>query len=202
MEREWYYVEMGNQRGPVTTAMLVDNVRRGYLEPTTLVWREGMDQWLQVLVVPELRDALHAPPPAPANNPGYAVSDYGRAFEESVSEEVRARAEAVAEHIQMGWRFVSFEYAISPILVSFRRETDIKFLSPSARILSALGFSVISLLAGPWGLPWGPIYTIMALCRNLIGGHDHTQDVVQSDPALRKALERGSLTPKPIKVTG
>ena len=41
-------------------------------------------------------------------------------------------------------------------------------------------YTLISLLAGWWGIPWGPIYTITSLVTNLRGGKDVTQHVIAS----------------------
>jgi uncharacterized RDD family membrane protein YckC len=41
----WYYVEAGQQAGPVDEAQLGELVRRGQVQPETLVWREGMANW-------------------------------------------------------------------------------------------------------------------------------------------------------------
>lgn len=42
----WYYVDAGQQAGPVDDAQLDDLARNGKLQPDTLVWREGLDNWL------------------------------------------------------------------------------------------------------------------------------------------------------------
>ncbi len=41
----WYYVDQGQQTGPVSDAQLEDLVRNGKVQPETLVWREGMADW-------------------------------------------------------------------------------------------------------------------------------------------------------------
>ena len=42
----WHYLEGAEQRGPVTDAGLEALVRGGIVGPDTLVWREGMAEWL------------------------------------------------------------------------------------------------------------------------------------------------------------
>jgi hypothetical protein len=42
---QWYYVEAGQQAGPVEDALLDELVRTGRVQPDTLVWREGMASW-------------------------------------------------------------------------------------------------------------------------------------------------------------
>ena len=42
----WYYVEQGQQTGPVSEEQLAELVRTGKINAETLVWREGMVDWL------------------------------------------------------------------------------------------------------------------------------------------------------------
>jgi len=42
----WYYVEAGQQAGPVDDAQLGELVRSGRIQPDTLVWNEGLTNWL------------------------------------------------------------------------------------------------------------------------------------------------------------
>src|SRR4051812_19604137 len=41
----WYYVEQGQQAGPVDDAQLEELLRNGRIQPETLIWREGMANW-------------------------------------------------------------------------------------------------------------------------------------------------------------
>jgi hypothetical protein len=41
----WYYVDAGQQAGPVDDAQLQELVRSGKIQPETLVWHEGMTSW-------------------------------------------------------------------------------------------------------------------------------------------------------------
>jgi uncharacterized membrane protein YhaH (DUF805 family) len=69
-ERVWFHVEAGTQRGPYTAAEMVDVVRR--LGPSTLVWREGLAEWVQAEAVPEFARAPWPAPPGPPPVPGPA----------------------------------------------------------------------------------------------------------------------------------
>jgi uncharacterized RDD family membrane protein YckC len=42
----WYYVEAGQQAGPVSEAELLNLAQTGKVQPDTLVWCEGMANWL------------------------------------------------------------------------------------------------------------------------------------------------------------
>ena len=71
--------------------------------------------------------------------------------------------------------------AVSLLVVSFRRSSDIYFVTADRPFTSArLGYSLLSLVAGWWGVPWGPIFTIQSLWTNLSGGRDVTSQVVAS----------------------
>src|SRR5580692_6314429 len=83
--------------------------------------------------------------------------------------------------LQRGAKFVVFQYAISIIVASFRRGSDIHFIRAGESTTSkSIGFTLLTALLGWWGIPWGPIYTIQALSTNLQGGKDVTQQVVAS----------------------
>jgi len=51
----WYFAENGQQQGPVSLADLQAMVRSGRLTIDSLVWRQGMNNWMPVQNVPELR---------------------------------------------------------------------------------------------------------------------------------------------------
>jgi hypothetical protein len=57
----WYYVEGGQQAGPVGDAQLDDLARQGRIAADTLVWREGMPNW-QPLQSVRAGVAVAAPP--------------------------------------------------------------------------------------------------------------------------------------------
>jgi len=83
--------------------------------------------------------------------------------------------------LQRGAKFVIFQYCISAVVITFRRPTDIYFLRQGENpLVKGLPFTLLSLVAGWWGIPWGPIYTIQSIYNNSRGGKDVTQAVVNS----------------------
>jgi len=81
--------------------------------------------------------------------------------------------------LQRGARFVVFEYCISIIILTFKRTSAVCFIKQGESAFGrALLYSLISLLFGWWGIPWGPIYTIGSLITNLRGGKDVTGDFI------------------------
>jgi len=87
-------------------------------------------------------------------------------------DELRARVAA-------GARLVRFEFCFSLLLFTLRRQSPV-YLTESwqERYLRGLGYSVLALLLGPWGVPWGLIWTPWAVWVNLTGGVDETEVVL------------------------
>jgi hypothetical protein len=85
----------------------------------------------------------------------------------------------VQQAIQDGGRFVMFQYCFSVIVMTFRRSTGVYFVPAHKSVLvSALPWIGLSLVAGWWGIPWGPIYTIGTTVKNLGGGTDVTEHFI------------------------
>lgn len=81
--------------------------------------------------------------------------------------------------LQMGAKFVVFQYCVSIIVLTFKRGSNIYFIRAGESAVSkGLPYSLLSFLLGWWGIPWGPIYTIQSLVVNFRGGKDVTQQVV------------------------
>ncbi len=85
----------------------------------------------------------------------------------------------IHREVQRGGKFVTFPYCVSILVMTFKRGSSIYFIkSGETAIKYNWMFILISLFAGWWGIPWGPIYTIGSLFTNLTGGKDITQDVI------------------------
>ena len=98
--------------------------------------------------------------------------------------------------LQRGGKFVLFQYCISIIVLTFRRPSDIYFLRQGeSAVTKGLPFTLLSLVAGWWGIPWGPIYTIQSVYNNSRGGKDVTQSVVNSLRAQAAAPAPASPVP-------
>jgi hypothetical protein len=86
----------------------------------------------------------------------------------------------LALEMQRGGKFVVFQYTISILILTFRRGSDIYFVrSGESAAAKGLPYTLLSFLAGWWGIPWGPIYTIGSIFTNLSGGKDVTSEVAQ-----------------------
>ena len=87
----------------------------------------------------------------------------------------------VKAEVASGGKFVVFQYCISILIMTFRRGSNIYFIRPGESALKpGLGYSLLTLLLGWWGIPWGPIYSIGSLATNFRGGKDVTQAVMAS----------------------
>lgn len=62
----YFYVESGVQKGPISKPEVETMVKSGKLNRDTLVWKEGMTEWLPAGTVQELSDSFGSmPPPLP-----------------------------------------------------------------------------------------------------------------------------------------
>ncbi len=80
--------------------------------------------------------------------------------------------------VQHGGKFVVYYYAISIVIMTFRRGSDVYFIRKSE---SAFKFGwkylLISSILGWWGFPWGPIYTIQSIF-TAFTGKDVTAEIM------------------------
>ncbi len=81
--------------------------------------------------------------------------------------------------VQRGARFVLYSYCVSVLVLTFRRTSDVYFLrSGESPVVKGLPWTLLTVLLGWWGIPWGPIYSIQSLILNLSGGKDVTGQLV------------------------
>jgi hypothetical protein len=86
--------------------------------------------------------------------------------------------EEVDSELAAGGRFVFFEYCVSLVILTLRCPTSICLLRAGEwGLLRSLPCTLVSLILGWWGLPWGVIYTPLVIFSNLRGGHDVTDQV-------------------------
>jgi hypothetical protein len=87
-------------------------------------------------------------------------------------------SERLEEELAAGGRFVFYEFCISLLIVSLRRPSAVIYLRPGNKgLVQGLPYTLLSLLLGWWGLPWGLIYTPLAIVTNFAGGCDITAQV-------------------------
>jgi len=87
--------------------------------------------------------------------------------------------EQINMELSNGARFVVFQYCISIVVMTFKRGSAVYFIrSDESTAKHSVGFTLLTLVLGWWGIPWGPIYTIGSLYTNISGGKDVTQEVL------------------------
>lgn len=96
--------------------------------------------------------------------------------------------EEIRQRVADGARLVRFETVMSAVLFTVRRQSGV-YLTESwqQRYLTGIWYSAASLVLGPWGVPWGLIYTPLAVWVNLTGGIDATDEVLASLDVSEKA---------------
>jgi predicted amidophosphoribosyltransferase len=112
----------------------------------------------------------------------------------------------LADELRRGGRFVMFDYVISVLVVTFRRSSAIYYLRPGE---SALGkgfqYILLTFFLGWWGIPFGLIYTPIAIIRNLSGGRDVTKEIMNTALGLRIMAAQGQApaeaAPEPVLPT-
>jgi hypothetical protein len=111
----------------------------------------------------------------------------------------------IAFELKRGGKFVQYQYCISIVVMTFKRGTDIYFVRADENpIVKGLGWTALTLLAGWWGIPFGPIFTIQSLWYNLKGGHDVTPGVrnalgLSMEPVSNQAMAATAAVPPSIK---
>jgi hypothetical protein len=95
-------------------------------------------------------------------------------------EDIQSGGHLQAE-IDQGGKFVMYQFCISLLVITFKRSSNIYFVSHDQNaVVKGLPFTLLSLVLGWWGIPWGPIYTIQSAWVNFQGGKDVTKEIVAS----------------------
>jgi hypothetical protein len=85
------------------------------------------------------------------------------------------------QELQQGGKFVIYQYCISILILTFRRSSNVHFIRHEENaVVKGLPFTLLSLVLGWWGIPWGPIYTVQSIWVNFKGGRDVTKEVMAS----------------------
>lgn len=112
---------------------------------------------------------------------------------------MRTESDSEQEHIRRslenGAKVVRYEYVISVLFYTFRRESKtVAVHSAFGRVMKGMYCNFISFCLGWWGIPLGPVYTPVAIFRNLRGGTDCTKEAldrlgISQDSISKKAKE-------------
>jgi hypothetical protein len=95
-------------------------------------------------------------------------------------EDIKSGGELQPE-LQQGGKFVMYQYCISILILTFKRSSNAYFIHHEENsVVIGLPFTLLSLVLGWWGIPWGPIYTIQSVWVNFKGSRDVTNEVLAS----------------------
>jgi hypothetical protein len=191
---QYYLFKNGASEGPYTVARLHEMVQEGTVEAETLASRPGDTDWVPAFeILPELTrsqtgtelPSMYTPPQsrdAAQMTQPFVINGRVVAGTEGLS------MEQILEMTAAGGRFVTFTFAFSLLIMSFRRSSRIYFLRPGENgAMRALGFNLLSGTVGWWGFPWGIIFTIQSIFRNACGGVDVTEPILASILGARGA---------------
>lgn len=91
----------------------------------------------------------------------------------------RMTVEQLQLAVSRGARFIVYEYCISLIVISFSRYSKPVFVPVGVNPITAgWKYTLLTLVLGWWGIPFGIIFSIKALWTNLRGGKDVTNSVM------------------------
>jgi hypothetical protein len=86
--------------------------------------------------------------------------------------------EQIVLEVNRGGKFVVYRFSVSALIVSFMLSSNPCLIrAEQSRVLKGLPFTLLSLLLGWWGIPWGPVYTVRSMWTNFHGGEDVTATV-------------------------
>jgi hypothetical protein len=95
-------------------------------------------------------------------------------------EDIKSDGE-LQQELQQGGKFVVYQYCISVLILTFKRSSNVYFIRHEENaVIKGLPFTLLSLVLGWWGIPWGPIYTVQSVWVNFSGGKDVTQQIMPS----------------------
>ena len=88
-------------------------------------------------------------------------------------------AEDLQKENDRGGRFVYYAYTISLLVVTLKRTSGVYLVKKGENEkVKGLPFTILSLLFGWWGIPFGPKYTLQCIRTNINGGKDVTDEVM------------------------
>jgi len=176
MEAPWYFAQQGQRVGPVSSTQLKELAASGRLQPSDLVWKEGMAQWAAASEIKGLfptatqAAAPETPPPLPVVSTGHVVDDSMQRLSQLLS--------------QAGWHDLGKRSHVGIIfdLVGSRRFLFTKWniLVRRLQCLDRLGAEVVArefeaITSKSKSLLWGSCFLLCIVAE-------------QVDPALKQAI--------------
>ena len=94
----------------------------------------------------------------------------------------------IRDDLANGARFVVYFYCVSILVMTFKQPSSVYFIRPGQSAAArGLGFTLLSLVLGWWGIPWGPIRAVQALVGNnrAKGAGEHETCLLYTSPSPR-----------------
>ena len=89
------------------------------------------------------------------------------------------------QEIERGARFTRYDCVVSLLFVTFRFQSRIHLIRNDwSMFIRGYLYTLITLVAGWWSFPWGPIDTVLSIWANLNGGWDSTSEIEAMLPVL------------------
>ena len=84
----------------------------------------------------------------------------------------------IAFELNRGGKFVVYRYCFSAVVVTMTQNTGVYLVrADKSRIMKGMPWTLLTLCAGWWGFPWGPIRTVQSIWINLQGGTNVTAEI-------------------------
>jgi uncharacterized protein DUF4339 len=141
MDSGWFYLERGSRRGPVDLSSLVKVLLASSQPRQIKIWREGLADWQDAGVVPEVLAKL--PPPVPVVT----------ANESQTASSTVTKADTVARLYRRLVALVGAQYLLPPLLLAFA--------APWVEDESMLAGLVVAFLFGVFGWIVTTSYSLM-----------------------------------------
>lgn len=76
----------------------------------------------------------------------------------------------IQDEISQGGKFVQYTWCISLFVVTYRYQSPVYFLRGNQHAFcKGLPYTILTLLLGWWGIPYGPFYTLTSVYNNIEG---------------------------------
>ncbi|MEI2739442.1 MAG: hypothetical protein V9F01_11710 [Chitinophagaceae bacterium] len=88
-------------------------------------------------------------------------------------------AEDLQLEVSNGGKFVHYPFTVSLVVVTFKRTSGVYLVRGNENVVKkGLPYTIISVLFGWWGIPFGPKYTLESIRTNMKGGKNVTDEVM------------------------
>jgi type IV pilus assembly protein PilA len=172
---EWFYLESDRELGPVTQEQLV-LLLRSKLPRGTLVWRDGLAEWMKAEDVPQIAALLAAPrpnlPPRPPRSPSAPARPPAPPLAVSGEAETWNPFVLLLRCFQWGGRFSRAEYAIAYFSNLLLSSGAIVGLAILAALAGSRRNQAAVTAAGALMIAWGLVVLVISVGAGLRRLHD------------------------------